>query len=178
MKLKTYVKHCIMQYPLIYRNALDVYNHLFYVIGNGYEWKNGVLHAYGFKTKSKLECIKAVIDEHIDSAKKREIDYKGEAIFTSRLSKQDIEDLIIMSYKGDLKRALSEIEIVENAEKLAEDFTPQKDFKFYPICQYSKCMNIPEDVQPDWLEGINKINEFRKQHPELEIDPNVETGWK
>ena len=73
MKLKTYVKHCIMQYPLIYRNALDVYNHLFYVIGNGYEWKNGVLHAYGFKTKSKLECIKAVIEEHLNDAKKTRI---------------------------------------------------------------------------------------------------------
>ena len=171
MKLKTYVKHCIMQYPLIYRNALDVYNHLFYVIGNGYEWKNGTLHTYGFKTKSKLECIKAVIEEHLDDAKKRELDLSDE-IYTSKLSKRDIEEFAIMRYKSELKRALSEIEIVENAEKLAEDFTPQKDFKFYPICKYSKCMNIPDDIQPDWLEGINRINEIRekllKENPELE----------
>ena len=177
MKLKTYVKHCIMQYPLIYRNALDVYNHLFYVIGNGYEWKNGVLHACGFKTKPKLECIKAVITEHLNDAKRRELDL-SDKIYTSKLSKQVIEEFAIMRYKGELKRALSEIEIVENAKKLAEDFTPQKDFIFHPICQYSKCMNIPDDIQPDWLEGINMLNEFRKQHPELEIDPNVETGWK
>lgn len=177
MKLKTYVKHCIMQYPLIYRNALDVYNHLFYVIGNGYEWKNGVLHAYGFKTKSKLECVKAVIDEHIESTKKREKDYTKE-IFISRLSKQDIDELIIMSYKGSLKRALSEIEIVMNAEKLAEDFTPQENFKFYPLSKYAKCMQIPDDIQPDWLEGINMINNFRKQHPELEDKLNNETGWQ
>ncbi len=171
MKLKTYVKHCIMQYPLIYRNALDVYNHLFYVNGNGYEWKNGVLHAYGFKTKSKLECIKAVIKEHLDDAKKRELDL-NDAIYTSKLSKQEIEEFAIMRYKGELKRALSEIEIVENAEKLAEDFTPQNDFIFYPICKYAKCMNIPDDIQPDWLEGINRINEIRekllKENPELE----------
>ena len=83
-----------------------------------------------------------------------------------------------MSYKGSLKRALSEIEIIMNAEKLAEDFTPQKDFKFYPLSKYAKCMQIPDDIQPDWLEGINMINNFRKQHPELEDNLNIETGWQ
>jgi hypothetical protein len=33
-------------------------------------------------------------------------------------------------------------------------------------------MNIPDDIQPDWLEGINRINEIRekllKENPELE----------
>ena len=103
--------------------------------------------------------------------KKRELDL-GNEIYTNKLSKQEIEEFAIMRYKSELKRALSEIEIIENAEKLAEDFTPQKDFKFYPICKYSKCMNIPDDIQPDWLEGINKINEIRekllKENPDLE----------
>ena len=35
MKLKTLVKHLIMQWPGFFPNALAVYEHLFYVIGNG-----------------------------------------------------------------------------------------------------------------------------------------------
>ena len=39
-------------------------------------------------------------------------------------------------------------------------------------------MQIPEDIQPDWLEGINMFNNLRKQHPELEDELNNETGWQ
>lgn len=55
MKLKTLVKHLIMQWPSIFPNALAVYDHLFYVIGNGsYGWKNGRKARY---TKD-VECVK------------------------------------------------------------------------------------------------------------------------
>ena len=53
MKLKTCVKHCIMQYPTLYRNALDVYNHLFYLGGNGYDWKMVLFKVLGLKEKPK-----------------------------------------------------------------------------------------------------------------------------
>lgn len=43
MKLKTLVKHLIMQWPRLFPNALAAYDHLFYVVGNGYDWKNGEL---------------------------------------------------------------------------------------------------------------------------------------
>lgn len=57
MKLKTLVKHLIMQHPDIFPNALAVYNHLFYVIGNGYRWKDGELHEVGSEIKQKSEKI-------------------------------------------------------------------------------------------------------------------------
>ena len=47
----------------------------------------------------------------------------------------------------------------------------------HPICKgYSACTIIPNNVKPDWLEGINKINELRekmiKENPRL--DPRYE----
>ena len=66
MKLKTLVKHLIMQWPGLFPNALAVYDHLFYVIGNGYNWKNGELYYIGFKTKTKEQCIQAIIDHYTE----------------------------------------------------------------------------------------------------------------
>ena len=174
MKLKTYVKHCIMQYPTLYHNALDVYNHLFYLGGNGYDWKNGTLQRIGFKTKTKKECVDAIIDEEIKSCKMCQTGLYP----IGSITKHDIESLQIATYKTTFKQLITYIERIEDAEILAEDFTPYKGFKFYPQSKYNKCMQIPDDIQPDWLEGINMINNFRKQHPELEDDLNNETGWQ
>jgi molecular chaperone GrpE (heat shock protein) len=126
---------------------------LFYVNGNGYEWKNGTLQRIGFRAKTKKDYVETIIDEEMKSCKR----HQAGLYPIDHITKHDIESLQIAAYKTTFKRLITYIERIENAEKLAEDFTPQKDFKFYPICKYSKCMNIPDDIQPDWLEGINSI---------------------
>lgn len=35
-------------YPTLFRTRLDILDHLFVVIGNGYRWVNGALDATGF----------------------------------------------------------------------------------------------------------------------------------
>ena len=47
---------------------------------------------------------------------------------------------------------------------------------YYPIYKgYSKCTTIPNDIKPDWLEGIKFINQLReklvKENPNL--DPHT-----
>lgn len=172
MKLKTLVKHLIMQYPSLFPNALAVYDHLFYVVGNGYSWKNGELQEIGFKTKTKEQCIQAIIDHYTECYNDRvkelnEMKNNGEiddALF----------DKFVESRKAKYAKNIEiEICIVEHAKELAEDFMPYKGFIFYPFCEgYSECSRIPKDIKPDWLEGINKYNKIRekliKENPELE----------
>ena len=43
MTLKETVRENLLNYPLLFKNALDVYDQLFCVIGNGYKWKDGEL---------------------------------------------------------------------------------------------------------------------------------------
>ena len=173
MRLKTYVKHCIMQWPTIFRNATEVYNHLFYVIGNGYHWEDGVLKEPGFKIKSKQQCIKELFEENVNDCYEH-IKRWDDEHFEDKIGKELQEKLIISKYKHCAERILEGIRTIEHAEELADDFSipsgvfpytsPKFKFEFYPIYDSSACMNIPDDVQPDWLEGIEKINKVREEY--------------
>ena len=161
-----------MQWPGLFPNALAVYDHLFYVIGNGYSWKNGELHEIGFKSKTKEQCIQNVINdynERLDNRIKELNEMKNDGEIDEEAFNEFVE-LRKAKYAKDIER---ETYIVEHAKELAEDFTPYKGFIFYPLCEgYSKCSRIPNDIKSDWLEGINMYNKIRekliKENPELE----------
>lgn len=161
-----------MQWPMLYPNALAVYNHLFYVIGNGYSWKNGELHRIGFKTKTKEQCIQAIIDDYAERLENR-IKELTAMKNDGTISEEEFNKFIELRKAGYEKDVKQETYIVEHAKELAEDFTPYKGFVFYPFYEgYSECSRIPKDIKPDWLEGINKYNKIRekliKENPELE----------
>ena len=151
-----------MQRPSIFPNALAVYDHLFYVIGNGcYGWKNGELNYIDFKIKTKKQCIQAVIDDYTkiyENRVKSLTAMKNDGSIDEEEFNKFIE-LRKARYAKDIER---ETYIVEHAKELAEDFTPYEGFIFYPFCEgYSECSRIPDDIKPDWLEGINKYKEIR-----------------
>ena len=163
MKLKTLVKQFIMQCPGIFPNALAVYDHLFYVNGNGFSWKNGELHEIGFKTKTKEQCIQDVMNdygERLNNRVKELTAMKNEG----SIDEEEFNKFVELRKDRYAKDAERETYIVEHAKELAEDFTPYKGFVFYPLCDgYSKCSQIPKDIKPDWLEGINRYNEIREK---------------
>ena len=173
MKLKTLVKHLIMQCPGLFPNALAVYDDLFYVVGNGYRWKNGELYYIGFKTKTKEQCIQAIIDDYIERYNDR-VKELNEMKKDGSISEEEFNKFIELRKAEYAKDAENEKYIVEHAKELVEDFTPYKGFRFYPFYEgYSKCSRIPDDIKPDWLEGINKYNKIRekliKENPELNV---------
>lgn len=43
MTVEETIRKCILSCPLIFKNKLDVYNHLFLTNGNGFKWVNGEL---------------------------------------------------------------------------------------------------------------------------------------
>ena len=163
MKLKTLVKQLIMQCPGIFPNALAVYDHLFYVNGNGFSWKNGELHEIGFKTKTKEQCIQAVIDNYAERYEKR-VQELNAMKNDGAIDEEEFNKFIELRKAGYAKDVERETYIVEHAKELAEDFTLYNGFIFYPFCEgYSECSRIPDDIKSDWLEGINKYNEIREK---------------
>ena len=160
-----------MQYPSLFPNALAVYDHLFYVVGNGYSWKNGELQEIGFKTKTKKQCIQDIINDYansLDNHIKELNEMKNNGEINDALFDKFVESCET-KYAKNIER---ETCIVEHAKELTEDFIPYKGFIFYPFCEgYSECSRIPKDIKLDWLEGINKYNKIRekliKENPEL-----------
>lgn len=151
-----------MQYPSIFHNALLVYDHLFYVNGNGHKWYNGTLIEPDFKEKSVAECITDDIKFH------REI-LNNEIEFEDAELTRKIRHNMLMNFTN---RIVEDIHTILNAEKLAEDFSIPKDiwpyniepFQFYPICEYAKCMNIPKDIDPEWKAAIDKLNKIKEEY--------------
>ena len=47
------------------------------------------------------------------------------------------------------------------------DFEMPEDEEIYPICEYSKICNIPDDIKPDWLEAAQEMYEWLIIHDEL-----------
>lgn len=173
MKLKTLVKQLIMQYPCLLPNALAVYDYLFYVFGNGFSWKNGELQKIGFKTKTKEQCIQKVINDYTECFNNciKELNKIKNDDEIDEKSFNEFLELQKASYENHIEK---EIYVIEHANELAEDFTPYEGFIFYPFCEgFSECSQIPIDIKPDWLEGINKYNKIRenliKENPELEL---------
>ena len=175
MKLKTLVKHLIMQHPFIFPNALEVYDHLFYVIGNGYRWKGGELQEVGrkFKRKSEEECIQDMINRWTDSTNQL-INSLKEMRNEGRLREEPADRLISEAERRLKEHVEKETYIIKHAKELSEDFSLlDYTFQFYPSCEgYSACTIIPDSVKPDWLEGINKINEIREKL--LKENPNLD----
>ena len=127
MRLKTLVKHLIMQFPGIFPNALSVYNHLFYVIGNGYEWKDGVLYNAVFKEMTEEECVKEMIQFHNET--------RGATIKSLEKWKEegklneDLANKLISRNEDILQKCIEkETYIIKHAAELSEDFTVSEDF--------------------------------------------------
>ena len=116
-----------MQFPGIFPNALSVYNHLFYVIGNGYEWKDGVLYNAVFKEKTEEECVKEMIQFHNET--------RGATIKSLEKWKEegklneDLANKLISRNEDILQKCIEkETYIIKHAAELSEDFTVSEDF--------------------------------------------------
>lgn len=143
MKLDLYVAKSIRDFPTLFRDVtyeksrIKVLDQLFLVNGNGLEWKNGTLEDR-YKTTPKMAKQRAeergedyVPKSHMRSTK-FEPDYFMKPILVIRKLYTD-ENGVVQTY-------------TQNQESTYA-WVP------YSICEYAKLVNIPKNVQKDWLEG-------------------------
>lgn len=140
MTVKNTLKRSLMKYPSIFENKWDVYHQWFIVNGNGMEWKNGELVDIYDNKPIKLEDA---IIKHVDF-------YLTENI-SELLNESDY--FLEITLKGKIERLKQDIIDTFQWENKLSDFTCDDFECFYPLCEYSKILNIPDDVKPDWKEA-------------------------
>lgn len=164
MTLKDTVRACLMGSPAIFKNAFDVYHHLFCVLGNGYEWENGELVSNNDK---QLTSINEGIIEYLNYILLDEWHLN----FLKKGFKDNME-------KYHLKRIIDGVQQIMKVEETENDFTihntlalkSDDKFEFYPLCSMTTMVTFPDDIKTDWFEGIKKMVKIMEDNPEYLIE--------
>ncbi len=168
MNLKDSVIKSMREYPSISGNKLDVYDHLFLTIGNGYYWVNGELIEPS-NEKPNVISIEDAIDKLFNDESRIDLTTDRMFFYIDELNKG--EKVVKESLQYDLKRYAQDVKTIINAEKLVNqslfEIEPiisleglEPKCTLYPLCEYSDIMNIPDDIKPDWLEGIKELMDY------------------
>jgi hypothetical protein len=168
MNLKDSVIDSMREYPSISRNKLDVYDHLFLTNGNGYDWVNGELIEPS-NEKPNVISIEEAIDKLFNDEFR--IDFTTDRMFLYIEELNKGEKVVKESLQYDLKRYAQDVKTIVNAEKAVNqslfEIEPiisldglKPECFLYPLCEYSKIMNIPDDIKSDWLEGIKELMNY------------------
>lgn len=164
MTPKETVRENLLNYPLLFKNALDVYDQLFCVIGNGYKWKDGELVSTSLDkvVKTKAGAVLHQIKEFfrdkmfwrtaklIGLFKAIEMKVKRTHMLVSRILDVD-KNIVDFSIKDDEEKA-----------KYFKDYK----FSFYPLFSSSAICNLPDDIKTDWLEAAKKMYEIMVANPD------------
>jgi hypothetical protein len=127
MTVEKTLRLSLLKYPSIHLNKWDVYHHWFCVNGNGYEWKDG-------------ELVIQVEDDNYTQEMSIEEAIKFQ--FNRYLSSSCLN-------RNVLRKLEKNILMILNIEARMKDFTLW--LEIYPLCEYSKIVQIPKDIKPDWL---------------------------
>lgn len=145
MNVKDSLRASLLLYPSISPNKWAVYHHWFAVNGNGLEWVNGEL----VDDDRKVPTIQKAIVEQC----KFNFRNVGTEYFNLEFA---------FTYFQEAVRRILDI---ENREK---DFTPCEEL--YPLCEYAKMLNIPDDIQPDWKEAVKEFYDSLIANPQISSD--------
>jgi hypothetical protein len=168
MNLKNSVINSMRKYPSISGNKLDVYDHLFLTNGNGYDWVNGEL-IEKYNEKPNIISIEEAIDKLFNDDYRIELTTDRMFFYIGELNKD--EKVVKESLQYDLKRYAQNVKTIINAEKAVNqslfEIEPiisleglEPECFLYPLCEYSKIMNIPNDIKSDWLDGIKELMDY------------------
>lgn len=193
------VRNDLLLWPSIHVNRFSVLHHLFCVIGNGFEWKDGELVETGskeFKEVSIEDAIKRIIDDELSISDL--ISYK----FLGMLSNGNVKDLpsikdklqnvvnnereriinkindkVYMTFRIDERQAdMSYPSYERYPYHTVELYKNPNDVKFYPICEYSRLCNLPDDIKTDWLIAARDMYNFIIHNPQY-IDENYKKDF-
>jgi hypothetical protein len=168
MNLKDSVINSMREYPSISGNKLDVYDHLFLTIGNGYDWVNGELIEPS-NEKPNVISIEEAIDKLFNNESRIDLTTDRMFFYIGELNKE--EKVVKESLQYDLVRYAQDVKTIINAEKAVNqslfEIEPiisleglEPECFLYPLCEYSKIMNIPDNIKSDWLDGIKELMDY------------------
>jgi hypothetical protein len=149
------------QYPTLFPSEAQVWHHLFFVIGNGYEWDGGELIAC--RERSDEEVFRDRARRHLSMYK------RAEEFDDSMAALLDHEDPEVAAIAVRAKRRAEATHKVRSlakrkglamagrwlTEQEAKDARPEPE-TLYPLCEYARILHVPDDVKPDWLDAAKR----------------------
>lgn len=163
---KATLKASMKAYPRLFLNELDFMGHAFFVLGNGLRWENGQL--------TEGRSLKEMITE---AERNREHTKKQKLAEKERLLKiqdtMDPEEFEFLMHDCSHEYDAGTIEEnrkkeIEFREEIISEYEDDEGGcwyktsdgtigqKIYPISQFCKIMNLPDDIKPDWLAAVEK----------------------
>lgn len=130
------------RYPSLFPDEEDLLDHTFFTIGNGLEWVNGQLTDGEEDTTTSLEQIR-------DAAYQKEVEFAASIHSTAHRPRGIAE---AAAYERAWRIRMIKADVA--GEHWALDKSGKKVIRrIYPLCQYSRITQIPDDVQLDWLQA-------------------------
>jgi hypothetical protein len=140
--VKETVRRMLIQWPMLFRNKSDCFNHLFLTIGNGYEWVDGCL-------------VDRFADPNDDQP--HWSDETGESNSGLVSGIPEIEERLKQHRILEAKRENAQIQLV--LEIFDAFFDEHVAFRNpYPPSEYSDLFHMPDDVQPDWRHACREAS--------------------
>lgn len=172
MLFRDHLRQIMLTYPTLFQTSIQAYNHLFMVIGNGYEWKDGELVYEDEKSlcSTQEEAINRIIADRLDLIKEiYEIHHNNET--TGNVTFCNIIDRYNNQLKAyihnilNIETIINDLSIPDVCDPVNEKFYKNKNqkfedynkFKFYDLSHYSAIANIPDNVKPDWISAIKEF---------------------
>lgn len=132
------IKESILAYPSLFQIREQVLNHLYCVLGNGYEWWDGRL---------RETCE----DEKHEVVEKMLIEGAPE---------EDIRAWVKAKDDDRMEENLKELEEICRRHGIPWEPSPplhMHPLRIYPLCDLSTIMNLPDHIRPDWLAGAEEV---------------------
>ena len=189
MNVKETLWKALINFPTIFPNALSVYNHLFCVGGNGYEWKDGELievlgedvnsHNASTINEAVINFLKynliedwndgGVMKEFFDRIFGGDRYDKRQGLLFQRFTKNTNANTII--YVNRILNSESRMnDFTLRVDEIIKKFKPDYAYQFYPLSEYSKICCLPDDITEDWLDAANHMYAIMQEHKDLIID--------
>lgn len=145
----------LLNYPMLFKNALDVYDQLFCVIGNCYKWKDGELVSTSLNkvVKTKAGAVFYQIKNLItDRMQWKALRLVGPVNATRSIMRRG---RMIVSRILDVDKNIDDFSIKDD-EDMSKHFKDYR-FSFYPLSRHSAICNLPDDIMPDWLDAAKRM---------------------
>jgi hypothetical protein len=161
MQLETTIQQMFDAYPSLYANREECYDHLFCVIGNGYDWLHGQLVPSG--------------DAYSDDSN---VGFRHDADYARVVPRAVQSEENIRKKRNDDRNMWNTLRWFRLQNKGEDIGEYSEATAWYPISErYSYVLNFPENIKPDWKIAIEECKAMLIRDGVLNKDGSVNRNY-
>lgn len=153
------VHNCLAVYPTIFPTRARVLDHLFCILGGGYDWKGGRLVQEGENLSGRTD--RAFFQTVERNVAEQDLIIEREHILLKKIAKEELSKKTNKKENNWCNKVIKEkykhfVYDPQDVE-LRNLLTQMKSGEIYPICkEYAHLINFPNNIERCWLDGINE----------------------